>query len=149
MDYVDTVSISLSTSVLFNYPFSSFARLPVSLTISLSLFSSTVQMQPLLCPPLTNCSPQIRLTPPHPRSPHPTLTVALPSPDTDFTLNLQTKSLMGSRAKLADVPKLHELITNQVTSAHRDVRLVVMLTPWCRYDASSLTRAHSKLSFQD
>ncbi|KAI0732298.1 maintenance of mitochondrial morphology protein 1 [Fomitopsis betulina] len=97
MDYVDTVSISLSTSVLFNYPFSSFARLPVSLTISLSLFSAT-----------------IRLTPPHPHSPHPTLTVTLPSPDTDFTLNLQTKSLMGSRAKLADVPKLHELITNQI-----------------------------------
>ncbi|EPT04231.1 hypothetical protein FOMPIDRAFT_1021931 [Fomitopsis schrenkii] len=97
MDYVDTVSISLSTSVLFNYPFSSFARLPVSLTISLSLFSAT-----------------IRLTPPHPHSPHPTLTVALPSPDTDFTLNLQIKSLMGSRAKLADVPKLHELITNQI-----------------------------------
>ncbi|KZT74721.1 maintenance of mitochondrial morphology protein 1 [Daedalea quercina L-15889] len=97
MDYVDTVSISLSTSVLFNYPFSSFARLPVSLTISLSLFSATML-----------------LTPPQPHSPHPTLAIALPSPDTDFTLTLQTKSLMGSRAKLADVPKLHELITNQI-----------------------------------
>lgn len=50
MDYVDTVSISLSTSVLFNYPFSSFARLPVSLTISLSLFSATVRMPFLLYP---------------------------------------------------------------------------------------------------
>ena len=42
MSYVDSVSISISTSVLFNYPFSSFARLPVSLTISLSLFASSV-----------------------------------------------------------------------------------------------------------
>ncbi|KAH9835655.1 maintenance of mitochondrial morphology protein 1 [Rhodofomes roseus] len=100
MDYVDTISISLSTSVLFNYPFTSFARLPVSLTISLSIFSATI------------C-----LTPPQPLSPHPTLTIALPSPETDFTLNLQTKSLMGSRAKLADVPKLHELITNQIRRA--------------------------------
>ena len=32
----------------------------------------------------------------------------------DFTLELNTTSLMGSRAKLADVPKLHELIQAQV-----------------------------------
>jgi maintenance of mitochondrial morphology protein 1 len=31
-----------------------------------------------------------------------------------FTLELKTTSLMGSRAKLADVPKVHELIENQV-----------------------------------
>lgn len=42
MSYADTISLSLSTSVLFNYPFASFARLPVSLTISLSHFSSSV-----------------------------------------------------------------------------------------------------------
>ena len=42
MSYIDSVSTSISTSVLFNYPFPSFARLPVSLTISLSLFASSV-----------------------------------------------------------------------------------------------------------
>lgn len=42
MTYTDTISMSLSTSYLFNYPMSSFARLPVSLTISLSLFESKV-----------------------------------------------------------------------------------------------------------
>ena len=36
----------------------------------------------------------------------------------DFNLILRTTSLMGSRAKLADVPKLHELITNQVRHVH-------------------------------
>ncbi|KZT06868.1 maintenance of mitochondrial morphology protein 1 [Laetiporus sulphureus 93-53] len=97
MSYVDTLSVSISTSVLFNYPFPSFARLPVSLTISLSLFSSSIV-----------------LTPPYPQAQHPTITLTLPSPDTEFTLNIQTKSLMGSRAKLADVPKLHELITHQI-----------------------------------
>ena len=44
MSYIDSVSISISTSVLFNYPFPSFARLPVSLTISLSLFASSVSL---------------------------------------------------------------------------------------------------------
>jgi len=35
----------------------------------------------------------------------------------DFTLDLKTTSLLGSRAKLADVPKLHELIDNQLRRA--------------------------------
>ncbi|KAK7694529.1 hypothetical protein QCA50_001715 [Cerrena zonata] len=97
LDYVDTISISFSTSVLFNYPFVSFARLPVSLTISLSLFASSVS-----------------IIPPEPGTEHPALTIVLPAPQTDFVLDLKTTSLMGSRAKLADVPKLHELITHQI-----------------------------------
>ncbi|PSR85874.1 hypothetical protein PHLCEN_2v5350 [Hermanssonia centrifuga] len=100
MKYTDTLSLSFSTSVLLNYPFPSFARLPISLTVSLDLFSST-----------------ILLTPPQPHSPHPTVTVTLPSPGSEFVLDLKTSSLMGSRAKLADVPKLHELITNQIRRA--------------------------------
>lgn len=47
MTYIDSASISISTSVLFNYPFLSFARLPVSLTISLSLFASSVSFPPI------------------------------------------------------------------------------------------------------
>ncbi|KAI0793405.1 maintenance of mitochondrial morphology protein 1 [Abortiporus biennis] len=103
VNYTDTISISFSTSVLFNYPFPSFARLPVSLTISLSLFSSSVL-----------------LTPPQPQSEHPTLTITLPTPQTEFVLDLRTTSLLGSRAKLADVPKLHELINHQIRKVIQD-----------------------------
>ncbi|KAG6842528.1 ERMES complex subunit mmm1 [Blastosporella zonata] len=92
--YTDTISISLSTSYLFNYPMTSFARLPVSLTISLSQFKSSIS-----------------ILPPPPDSPAPVLTFSI-SPN--FTLDLTTTSLMGSRAKLANVPKLHELIQHQV-----------------------------------
>lgn len=97
--YSDTISISFSTSVLFNYPFASFARLPVSFTVSLSLFSTTAL-----------------LIPPQPHAEHPTLTITLPSAQTqkDLVLELKTTSLLGSRAKLADVPKLHELINQQI-----------------------------------
>ena len=35
----------------------------------------------------------------------------------NFTLDLKSTSLLGSRAKLADVPKLHELIDNQIRRA--------------------------------
>ncbi|KIJ68280.1 hypothetical protein HYDPIDRAFT_124598 [Hydnomerulius pinastri MD-312] len=94
MSYTDSVSVSLSTAYLFNYPMSSFARLPVSLTISLDLFESS-----------------ITLASPSPTSIAPVLTITIPP---EFTLNLKTTSLMGSRAMLKDVPKLHELIEHQV-----------------------------------
>ncbi|KAJ7783439.1 maintenance of mitochondrial morphology protein 1 [Mycena maculata] len=105
VSYTDTVSIALSTSYLFNYPMPSFARLPVSLTISLSLFKSSIV-----------------ITPPSPTSAAPEVTVTI---QPDFTLDLITTSLMGSRAKLANVPKLHELIQHQVR------RLLATREPWC------------------
>ncbi|KAH8120297.1 hypothetical protein DFH11DRAFT_1559364 [Phellopilus nigrolimitatus] len=110
MTYTDTLSVSLSTSVLFHYPIPYFIRLPITLNVSLSLFSSSVA-----------------LTPPDPLSSNPTLTISLPS---SFTLDLKTTSLMGSRAKLADVPKLHEMIQAQVRRvlAERGTWKVVM--PW-------------------
>ncbi|KAK7064487.1 maintenance of mitochondrial morphology protein 1 [Favolaschia claudopus] len=91
--YTDTISIALSTSVLFNYPMPSFARLPVELTISLSLFKASLVV-----------------TPPSPTGSTPVVTLTIPP---DFTLDLATTSLMGSRAKLQNVPKLHELIQHQ------------------------------------
>jgi maintenance of morphology protein 1 len=94
MIYKDDVSISLSTAYLFNYPMIGFARLPISVTISLSVFSCRVVITP---PPLSSPVPAFTL------SMHP-----------NFTLDLKSTSLLGSRAKLADVPKLHELIDNQL-----------------------------------
>jgi len=87
----------LSTAYLFNYPMVGFARLPVSVTISLSVFACRVV-----------------ITPPSRTSPVPAITLTmLPN----FTLDLKSTSLLGSRAKLADVPKLHELIDSQLRGA--------------------------------
>ncbi|EJD55636.1 hypothetical protein AURDEDRAFT_109890 [Auricularia subglabra TFB-10046 SS5] len=112
LSYTDTVSVSLSTSVLFNYPAPYFARLPVSLSISLSLFSSLAT-----------------ITPPSSTSPAPTISVSLPR---SFTLDLKTTSLLGSRAKLADVPKLHEMIQARVRSALAEKTICVALPPLSR-----------------
>ncbi|KAF8506936.1 maintenance of mitochondrial morphology protein 1 [Russula emetica] len=95
--YKDNVSISLSTAYLFNYPMIGFARMPISVTISLSVFSCRAVITP---PPLSSPVPAFTLT-------------MLPN----FTLDLKSTSLLGSRAKLADVPKLHELIDNQLRRA--------------------------------
>ena len=46
LSYTDTAYISLSTTVLFNYPFPGFAKLPLSLMISLELFSCKVSGSP-------------------------------------------------------------------------------------------------------
>lgn len=45
MTYTDTLSVSFSTSVLFHYPLPFFIRLPITLTVSLSLFSSNVSLK--------------------------------------------------------------------------------------------------------
>ncbi|KAG8741579.1 ERMES complex subunit mmm1 [Ceratobasidium sp. 428] len=100
LSYIDTVSVSLSTSVLFNYPVPLFARLPVSLTLSLSLFSANVSIKP---PSPTAIAPSITLT----LAPH-------------FHLELSTTSLLGSRAKLADVPKIHQMIEERIRRAIAD-----------------------------
>lgn len=54
---------------------------------------------------------QIIIIPPVPGSHAPSLTIRIPPTS---TLNLTSTSLLGSRAKLADVPKLHELIEYQI-----------------------------------
>ncbi|KAJ3714407.1 hypothetical protein C8R42DRAFT_698591 [Lentinula raphanica] len=55
VNYVDSLSVSLSTSYLFNYPMPLFARLPVALTISLSLFKSSESVSASL-KPACSCS---------------------------------------------------------------------------------------------
>ncbi|KAG9128464.1 ERMES complex subunit mmm1 [Ceratobasidium sp. 392] len=100
LSYIDNVSISLSTSVLFNQPFPFFARLPVSLTLSLSFFSANVSIKP---PSPTAIAPAVTLT----LAPH-------------FHLELNTTSLLGSRAKLADVPKIHQMIEERIRRAIAD-----------------------------
>ncbi|KAH7344662.1 hypothetical protein B0J17DRAFT_712316 [Rhizoctonia solani] len=100
LSYIDSVSVSLSTSVLFNYPMPMFARLPVSLTLSLSLFSGNVTIKP---PSPTAIAPSVTFT----LSPH-------------FHLELRTTSLLGSRAKLADVPKIHQMLEERIKRAISD-----------------------------
>jgi maintenance of mitochondrial morphology protein 1 len=113
MAYKDNISISLSTAYLFNYPMVGFARLPVSVTISLSVFACRVSLPCILLAPLAQPL-QVVIIPPSRTSPVPAITLTmLPN----FTLDLKSTSLLGSRAKLADVPKLHELIDSQLRGA--------------------------------
>jgi len=95
--YTDSVSVRLATSLFFNQPVPAFARLPVSLSLALKVLRATVV-----------------IIPPSRDDPDPTLTLKL---QPDLQLSLQSTSLLGSKAKLANVPKIHELIESRIKRA--------------------------------
>ncbi|ORX36397.1 hypothetical protein BD324DRAFT_628699 [Kockovaella imperatae] len=103
LDYLDSLSLSLSTSVLINFPAPRFAVLPVSLGVELVGIGGTLSVQ---------------IHEPEGERQHIHLSL-LP----DFHLNLKTTTLLGSRAKLQDVPKLEQLIVSRIRGVIQD-RLV-------------------------
>ncbi|TYJ54661.1 hypothetical protein B9479_004695 [Cryptococcus floricola] len=100
VDYLDSMSMSLSTAVLINFPRPRFAVLPVSLGVELVSIGGTMSVQ--LHDPTGD---QQHLH-----------TSLLP----DFHLHLKTTSLLGSRAKLQDIPKLEQLIVSRLRSLVQD-----------------------------
>ncbi|KAI9632331.1 uncharacterized protein MKK02DRAFT_40635 [Dioszegia hungarica] len=100
MDYSDAVSLSLSTAVLVNFPRPRFAVLPVSLGVELAAIGGTLSVQ--IHDPVEGRQHL-----------HACL---LP----DFHLNLKTTSLLGSRAKLQDIPKLEQLLLSRIRSLIQD-----------------------------
>ncbi|GAA5905217.1 hypothetical protein JCM5296_000970 [Sporobolomyces johnsonii] len=110
VDYTDRVSLALSTRVVMNFPRPRFAVLPISLSLTLLRFSGTLTVE--LPPPPPPSSPSS----PHDHA-HPTLHLSL---HPDFTLDLATSSLLGSRAKLQDVPKVEQLLVARIRAAIQD-----------------------------
>ncbi|WVW79738.1 hypothetical protein I302_101708 [Kwoniella bestiolae CBS 10118] len=100
VDYLDSISLSLSTAVLVNFPRPRFAVLPVSLGVELVSIGGTLSVQ-LHEPVDERQHIHVSLLP-------------------DFHLNLKTTSLLGSRAKLQDIPKLEQLILSRIRSIIQD-----------------------------
>lgn len=92
-----------------DYPFPSISRFPCFL-------ASYVGFTLFLCYKAAHHSSlhQMTLTPPLPSDPNPVLTLTL---EPSFNLQLHTTSLLGSRAKIADIPKVHQLIEDRVRYA--------------------------------
>lgn len=80
VDFADSVSLTISTAVLVNFPRPRFAVLPVQIGVELVSVGGTLSVQ-------------IH----HPKDDRQHLHVCLLP---DFHLNLKTTSLLGSRAKL-------------------------------------------------
>jgi len=93
VDLSDFITLALETKLLLNYPKPLVAVLPIALAVSVVRFSGTLSIS------------FIPSSPPHPS---PT-TLAFSFLD-DYRLDLSIRSLVGSRSRLQDVPKVAQLI---------------------------------------
>lgn len=93
VDLSDFITLALETKLLLNYPRPLAAVLPVALAVSVVRFSGTLS---------------ISFTPSSP--PHTSPTTLTFSFLDDYRLDLSIRSLLGSRSRLQDVPKIAQLI---------------------------------------
>ncbi|GAA5986973.1 hypothetical protein JCM11641_002272 [Rhodosporidiobolus odoratus] len=115
LDYQDCVALAVSTRVVVNVPRPRFAVLPVSLSLSLERFSGTLSIE--LPQPTVPLRPDPSPSDTRTHLPHPMVHFSL---HPDFELDLRTTSLLGSRAKLQDVPKIEQLVVARVRAAIQD-----------------------------
>ena len=109
VDLSDVVTLAVDTSLVLHYPKPRAAVLPVALSISVVRFSGTLSLS--FAPQATSPSPPQSSSTSTDASPATTLTFAfLP----DYRLDLSVRSLLGSRSRLQDVPKIARLIQDRV-----------------------------------
>ena len=91
VDLSDFITLALETKLLLNYPKPLVAVLPVALAVSVVRFSGTLSISFI------------------PGSPLNATTLAFSFLD-DYRLDLSVRSLVGSRSRLQDVPKIAQLV---------------------------------------
>jgi len=97
VDLSDVLTLALETKLLLNYPKSRSAVLPVALAVSVVRFSGTLS---------------ISFIPSNPSQATPTR-MAFNFLD-DYRLDLSIRSLLGSRSRLQDIPKIAQLIEGRL-----------------------------------
>jgi maintenance of mitochondrial morphology protein 1 len=137
VDLSDVITLGVETKLVLNYPRPFSAVLPVALSVSIVRFSGTVRIYDTLVPSVIAKWLQLSLsfvpslTPastPAANSPSPSPLPAHDSPQKsyhpptsltftflpDYRLDLSVRSLIGSRARLTDVPKIAQLIEDRI-----------------------------------
>ncbi|KAJ3554878.1 hypothetical protein NPX13_g10492 [Xylaria arbuscula] len=97
VDLSDMITIALETKLLLNYPRRLTAVLPVALAVSVVRFSGTLS---------------ISFIPSNPSQSTPTMMTF--SFLDDYRLDFSIRSLVGSRSRLQDVPKIAQLIESRL-----------------------------------
>lgn len=109
VDLSDTLSLGIETKILLNHPRPLTAVLPVQLSVSIVRFSGCLTVS------LINTNdPEFHKTTGNDASMDGTALMFLFS--SDYRLEFTVKSLIGSRAKLQNVPKISSLIENKLRS---------------------------------
>lgn len=105
----DNLTLGIETSLMLNYPKPASAILPVALTVSLVRFSGTLSISFV---PATADSPS-QEDGEHESKPKTNLAFSfLP----DYRLDLSVRSLIGSRSRLQDMPKVAQLVESRIQS---------------------------------
>ncbi|PVI07628.1 hypothetical protein DM02DRAFT_723391 [Periconia macrospinosa] len=125
VDLSDVITLGIETTLNLNYPKPLVAVLPVALAVSVVRFSGTLALSFI---PSSTPAPSSAPTPPQSPSASPSdkarpssssgpprrpTTLAFTFLD-DYRLDLSVRSLVGSRSRLQDVPKIAQLIESRV-----------------------------------
>ncbi|CAN8096875.1 unnamed protein product [Discula destructiva] len=97
VDLSDMITLALETKMLLNYPKKLSAVLPVALSVSVVRFSGTLS---------------ISFIPSNPSQSTPTMMTF--SFLDDYRLDFSLRSLLGSRSRLQDVPKIAQLVESRL-----------------------------------
>lgn len=114
VDLSDFITLGVETKMILNYPKPFTAILPIALAVSVVRFSGTLSISflPSSSRPAesntTSSSPQL------PPSTTPTTLAFSFLPD--YRLDLSVRSLVGSRSRLQDIPKIAQLVENRLHS---------------------------------
>ncbi|CAG8486110.1 12238_t:CDS:2 [Dentiscutata erythropus] len=95
-DFSDQITLGVNTQILINWPKPRIAVLPISLVLSIVKFAATITLEIVV----NSESSFIVVS-------------SLP----DFVLEFNVQSLIGSRSKLEDVPKITHMITSKLRNA--------------------------------
>jgi maintenance of morphology protein 1 len=115
VDLSDFITLGVETTMVLNYPRPRTAVLPVALSVSVVRFSGTLAISFL--PASVNVAPTKNgkdgngnPIPSQSRTPTSLAFSFMPN----YTLSLSTRSLLGARSRLQDVPKIAQLVENRL-----------------------------------
>ena len=110
VDLSDFITLGIETKIILNYPKPLTAVLPVALSVSVVRFSGTLSISFLPSHPTPSSTPPDK--PQQPPSTTPTTLAFSFLPD--YRLDLSVRSLVGSRSRLQDIPKIAQLVESRL-----------------------------------
>lgn len=111
VDLSDFITLGIETKIILNYPKPLTAMVPIALAVSVVRFSGTLSVSflPSSSPPVPSTT-----SPPSIAPPSTTPTTLAFSFLPDYRLDLSVRSLVGSRSRLQDIPKIAQLVESRL-----------------------------------
>ena len=113
VDLSDFITMGIETKVILNYPKPLTAVLPVALSVSVVRFSGTLSISFLPSSSHNASSTMSEASMPQ-KPPSTTPTSLAFSFLPDYRLDLSVRSLVGSRSRLQDIPKIAQMVENRL-----------------------------------